>query len=151
MTLVGKSIGAGKISEAKKSGRMAGYLAMTSALVVAILLVVFYKYIMSIFTSDINVIQMGENVIIAFAILQIPKGLNTVYSGNLRGGADLNWLMWLAICSVLLNEIAGAYILSYLFGLMLLGLWVIQIFDESERLILNLIRFNGNKWIKTSI
>jgi len=151
MTLVGKSIGAKKIKEAKRSGRMAGYLALIAGVVISLFLVLFYKSTVSIFTSDMNVILMGAGIIIAFAILQIPKGLNTVYSGNLRGGADLNWLMWLAIGSVILNEITGAYILSFLMGFQLLGLWVIQIFDESGRLILNLIRFKSSKWIKTSI
>ena len=94
---------------------------------------------------------MGAGVILAFALLQIPKGLNTVYSGNLRGGADLNWLMWLAIGSVIINEIMGAYVLSFIFGLQLLGLWVIQIFDELGRLSLNLLRFRRDRWIKSTI
>lgn len=151
MSLVGKSLGAGNPSEARRSGRMAALLSLLAAIIFASILVIFYSDTISIFTTDSNVIEMGAGVIIAFALLQIPKGLNTTYSGNLRGGADLNWLMWLAIGSVIINEITGAYFLSFVFGLQLLGLWVIQIFDESSRLILNIWRFNKDQWIKSTI
>jgi Na+-driven multidrug efflux pump len=114
-------------------------------------LILFYENTISIFTDDNNVIAMGAGVILAVALLQIPKGLNTVYSGNLRGGADLKWLMWLAIGSVIINEIMGAYVLSFVFGLQLLGLWVIQIFDELGRLSLNLWRFSRDRWIKSTV
>jgi putative MATE family efflux protein len=151
MTLVGKSLGAGNTSEAHRSGKIAAFLALIAAVVFSVVLVLFYSDTISIFTGDEDVIKMGAGVIIAYAILQIPKGLNTVYSGNLRGGADLNWLMWLAICSVIINEITGAYLLAFVFNLQLLGLWVIQIFDETSRLTLNLWRFQKDRWIKSTV
>lgn len=151
MSLVGKNLGANKISEARHHGRTAAFLALITAVVICVILLFFYKGTISIFTQDQKVIDLGTTLILAFVILQIPKALNTVYSGNLRGGADLNWLMWLAIGSVLLNEITGAYMLAFIFGYGLLGLWVIQIFDELGRLILNVFRFNGKKWIKSTI
>ena len=103
---------------------------------------------MAIFTSDLQVIQMGESIMLLFVILQVPKAINTAYSGNLRGCADLNWLMWLAIGAVIINEIIGAFLLTFTFSMGLAGLWLIQIFDESERLGLNIWRFNKGDWKK---
>lgn len=148
MTLVGKNIGAENYEEAKKSGKMVARVSWINALVVGVLLYVFSTPVMSVFTSDAKVIALGKSLILVFAILQIPKAVNTAYSGNLRGCADLNWLMWLAIGSVILNEIIGAYILSFGLGLGLVGLWLIQILDESERLSLNIWRFNKGNWKK---
>ena len=106
----------------------------------------FHKYILQAFTADQEVIYYGSKVIYALAILQIPKALNIVFSGNLRGGADLAWLMWLAIFSVILFEIIGAYILTVIFHTGLIGLWLIQSMDETTRYTLNYFRFKGKKW-----
>lgn len=54
--------------------------------------------------------------------------------------------MWLAISSVLLFEITGAYALTFVFHMALAGLWMVQGVDESARLILNIWRFRQRKW-----
>ncbi|MHB2154558.1 MATE family efflux transporter [Calditrichota bacterium GD2] len=148
MTLVGKSIGAKNYKEALKSGHMVGRVSWINALVIGTLLFIFSKHVMSIFTGDVEVIQMGEDIMLLFVILQIPKAINTAYSGNLRGCADLNWLMWLAIGAVIINEIIGGFLLTFTFSMGLGGLWLIQILDESERLGLNIWRFNKGDWKK---
>ncbi len=146
MTLVGKNIGAKDFKEAKRSGVLVARVSWINALIVGVVLYLFSNPVLSVFTSDLNVIQLGESIILWFVILQIPKAINTAYSGNLRGKADLNWLMWLAIGSVILNEIVGAFLLTFTFSLGLAGLWLIQIFDETERLSLNIWRFNKGDW-----
>ncbi len=148
MTLVGKSIGAKNYKEALKSGHMVARVSWINALLVGVLLFIFSKHVMAIFTGDLQVIQMGEDIMLLFVILQVPKAINTAYSGNLRGCADLNWLMWLAIGAVIINEIIGAFLLTFTFSMGLAGLWLIQIFDESERLGLNIWRFNKGDWKK---
>ncbi|MBD3224291.1 MAG: MATE family efflux transporter [Caldithrix sp.] len=148
MSLVGRNIGGKDFKEAKKSGQLISLVAVLNAGVIAMILYIFAEQSFSIFTDEPMVIKAGVAVFLAFAILQLPKAANTAYAGNLRGTADLNWLMWLAIGAVVINELAGAYVLSFGFGLGLLGLWVIQIFDEGGRLVLNYWRFNRGKWKK---
>ncbi len=148
MTLVGKSIGAGNFTEAKKNGRMVARVSWINAVLVGTLLYLFSQNVMSVFTHDAQVVTIGKSLMLLFVILQVPKAINTAYSGNLRGAADLNWLMWLAIGAVIMNEIIGAYILTFGLGLGLAGLWLIQIIDESERLGLNIWRFNKGNWKK---
>ncbi len=148
MTLVGKSIGAEDYKEALKSGHLVGRVSWINAVLVGTLLFIFSRHVMAIFTNDAQVIHMGESIMLIFVILQIPKAINTAYSGNLRGCADLNWLMWLAIGAVIINEIIGAFVLTFGFSMGLAGLWLIQIFDESERLGLNVWRFNKGYWKK---
>ncbi len=148
MTLVGKSIGAGDNKEAHKNGKMVARVSWINAVVIGALLYIFSESVMAVFTHDAQVITLGKSIMLIFVILQVPKALNTAYSGNLRGAADLAWLMWLAIGAVIMNEIIGAYILSFGLGLGLAGLWLIQILDESERLTLNIWRFNKGNWKK---
>jgi len=146
MTLVGKNIGAAEDQEALSTGRIAGRVALVFAGIVAMIMILFRKDLLSVFTSNQEVINYGAVVIIVFALIQIPKAVNIVFTGNLRGGADLAWLMWLAITSVFLFETVGAYFFSFVLNLMLVGIWLIQGMDETFRLSLNYWRFKKQKW-----
>jgi len=146
MTLVGKNIGANKAKEARKSCRIVAMVSLFSAFVLMGIIFLFSDSVFRVFTTDKDVIRLGQTVLWVFILLQFPKAVDTSYQGGLRGAADLNWLMWLAVGAVILNEIIGAYVLSIGLGLGLLGLWLIQVFDEGGRLILNVWRFNMGKW-----
>ncbi|HFE62937.1 MAG TPA: MATE family efflux transporter [Caldithrix sp.] len=146
MTLVGKNLGAEKEKRAMQTGRIAGRIALIASLFVATLIFIFHRIILVAFTSDPEVVAFGSRIILVLAIVQIPKALNIVFSGNLRGGDDLAWLMWLAIFSVILFESFGAYFLSFILGAGFVGLWIIQAVDESIRFTLNYFRFRGKKW-----
>jgi putative MATE family efflux protein len=146
MTLVGKNLGAENEHLAIRTGRVAGRVALIASIIVAAILIIFQRDILVAFTSNQQVISYGMTVMLALAILQIPKAVNIVFSGNLRGGADLAWLMWLAIISVILFETISAYMLSVIFKIGLIGLWSVQIADETTRFSLNYFRFHGKKW-----
>lgn len=151
MTLVGKNLGAEQEHLALKTGRLAGWVALFTSLGIALILIIFQKYILGAFTSHSQVIAYGRQVIYALAILQIPRAVNAVFAGNLRGGADLNWLMWLSICSVFTFELMGASLLTVVFHFGLAGLWSIQSVDETVRFFLNYYRFRRKKWKRVEI
>ncbi len=146
MTLVGKSLGAAHTRQAHRTGMINGAVGFSVAAVIAIILALASENIVTIFTNDPSVIALGKSLIYIFALIQLPKGANIVFSGNLRGSADLTWLMWLAISTVCLYEIFGSWLLAIPFGLGLSGLWIVQGFDESTRFTFNLWRFNRGKW-----
>jgi putative MATE family efflux protein len=146
MSLVGKSLGAAQTSQARRTGMINGVVGFSVAMIIAIILVLTADYIVSIFTDDPSVILLGKSLIYIFALIQLPKGANIVFSGNLRGSADLTWLMWLAISTVCLYEIFGSWLLAIPMALGISGLWIVQGIDELTRFALNLWRFNRGKW-----
>lgn len=146
MTLVGKNIGAEDERQALVTGGVAGKVALVSSILIMVLLIGFQDLWLHIFTSNKEVIQLGTRFIFVLAIIQVPKAVNAVFTGNLRGGADLAWLMWLVISSVLIFETVGAYLCAFVFGLSLGGLWMVQGIDELTRLLLNYWRFRQRKW-----
>ena len=148
MTLVGKNIGAEDSFQAKRTGMVTGIVGFAAALVISTTLYFASESILSVFTDDTSVINMGKSLILIFAIIQLPKGANIVYSGNLRGSADLKWLMWLAIITAVGYEIIGSWILAIPLGLGLSGIWIIQGVDELTRFLLNYWRFNRGNWKK---
>jgi len=146
MSLVGKSLGADHTGQARRTGMLNGIVGFLVATIIALILVAASDNIITIFTNDPAVIFLGKSLIYIFALIQLPKGANIVFSGNLRGSADLNWLMWLAISTVCIYEIFGSWLLAIPLGLGLLGLWIVQGIDELSRFFLNLWRFNRGKW-----
>ena len=101
MTLVGKNLGADKRQVAEKTAFTASAVVFVFACVIFIIIAIFSKVLVTLFTSDPQVVNLGSKVIIVFAIVQIPKALDGVLIGNLRGAGDLKWFMWITIASVL--------------------------------------------------
>jgi len=146
MTLMGKNLGADRRRLAELTAKMTGRVVFVFVMSVVTVLFIFSGHIISIFTNDEKVIELGSFVLRIFAIVQIPKAVNGVIMGNLRGAGDLNWLMWLSILSVVVLEIGFNWFVVFVFDLSLLGLWTVQLCDESLRLGLNYWRFRGGKW-----
>jgi len=146
MALVGKSLGAQEDQKAIAAGGAARNVALGFAIIFAILLVVFKKPLLEIFTTEPEVIVLGMSSMLILAIIQIPKAINAVLSGNLRGSGDLQWLMYVSMFSVVLFEFVGAYYTSFVLNMSLAGLWLVQGADETLRTALNYWRFKRGKW-----
>jgi len=151
MSIVGKSLGAEHDKQAKRAGAIAALVGFASACVISAVLLLSSSQIMEMFTNDVAVITAGSSVLLIFALIQLPKGVNIVYSGNLRGSADLNWLMWLAVFTAVGYEMVGSWILAIPMGMGLAGIWLIQGIDELTRFLLNYWRFNRGKWKKLKL
>ncbi|MFC1477052.1 MATE family efflux transporter [candidate division KSB1 bacterium] len=146
MALVGKKIGADEISLAEKAGKQAGGIIFLLVLLMVILLTGFSDLILRIFTDDPVVLQYGSLVIRIFALVQIPKALNTVLTGNLRGAGELKFLMWNTLIAVLIFEISASAAVIFIFSLKLNAVWIVHGFDETARLFVNFFRFRNGKW-----
>ncbi|HDK35310.1 MAG TPA: MATE family efflux transporter [Bacteroidetes bacterium] len=146
MTLVGQNIGAEEHKRAEETGHMASYVMGGFVVLIVASLLIFDKPLISIFTGEVRVFQIGKHVIIIFALVQIPKALNNVISGNLRGAGDLKWLMYWAVGSSIVMETGATYFFAFPLGLSLLGLWLVQGIDETSRLTLNYFRFKKGRW-----
>ena len=146
MTLVGKKIGAGDRQGALKTAFAAIWVVFVFAFGVFALIAIFSKPLIAVFTSDPEVLEIGSAVIIIFALVQIPKALDGVLIGTLRGVGDLKWLMLVTILSVLFLEIGLNWALVFVLNYSLLALWLVHFFDEILRSGLNYLRFRSGKW-----
>ncbi|MFQ5824256.1 MAG: MATE family efflux transporter [bacterium] len=146
MTLMGKNLGAEQRQVAEKTAQTASWVVSVFSFVVFLLMVILSKQLITLFTSDPEVVRLGAVVIIVFALVQIPKAIDGVLMGNLRGAGDLKWLMWLTIASVLFLEIGLNWVLVFIFKFSLMALWLVHLGDETIRSVINYRRFKGGKW-----
>ncbi len=146
MTLVGKNVGADNPRAAERTASMANAVVFVFACLVFGVLVLFRRPLIAMFTNEPEVVRIGAHVMIVFALVQIPKALDGVLIGNLRGVGDLKWLMWVTIASVLFLEIGLNWTLVFGFGYALLALWLVHLADETLRTVVNAWRFRSGKW-----
>ncbi len=146
MSLMGKNLGAAQRRLAQRTAEMTSWVVFIFVLLVVAVIVLLSKRLVMVFTSDPQVVRLGAAVIKVFATAQIPKAVDGVLMGNLRGAGDLKWLMWITIASVLVFEIGLNWVVVFVFNLSLWGLWMVHMADETIRLILNTWRFRGGKW-----
>ncbi len=146
MTLVGKNIGADDRQGAVRTALAANRIVFIFAFFVFISMAIFARPLVAIFTADVDVIQLGASVIIVFALVQVPKALDGVLIGNLRGVGDLKWLMWVTIASVVFLEVGLNWLLVFAMDYSLMALWLVHLCDESLRSLVNYLRFQGGKW-----
>jgi len=150
MSTMGKNLGAENNDLAFHMARTAHRVMGVFVIVMVALMILFSRPLISVFTTDAEVMALGRMAIYFFAFAQIPKALNNVISGNLRGVGDLSWLMWLTIAFVVLFEIGLNWLSAFLLGWGLYGVWGVQSLDETIRFSLNYLRFAAGSWRKAA-
>jgi putative MATE family efflux protein len=146
MTLMGQHLGAEKQELAERTAKSTAYVGLIFAVIVAALMIIFAKPILYIFTAEEDVVAVGYIAMIIFAILQIPKAVDGVIIGNLRGAGDLKWIMFLTLIGVIIFEICINWVVAFIFHFGIAGLWGVHVLDESIRTVLNYWRFKGGRW-----
>jgi MATE family multidrug resistance protein len=108
---VGHAIGSGNAARARRAGILAISIGAGFMALMAVLLIVIPKPIISIWTSDTRVLILGSHILAIVAGFQIFDGIQTVSTGALRGLGETRFPM--------LINFAGYWILGLPFGALL--------------------------------
>ncbi|MGH7491551.1 MAG: MATE family efflux transporter [bacterium] len=150
MTLMGKNLGADRRNLAEKTAEISGWVIYAFVMAVVALLAGFSGAILKVFSTDQDVIRVGAFAMYFFAFTQVPKAVNNVLMGNLRGAGDLQWLMWLSMAGVVVFHVSLNWVVVFLFKWpivwSLVGVWLVHMLDETARLAANYWRFRRGKW-----
>jgi len=124
-TFVGQNIGAGKIDRVKKGLTRTMLMSSAVAIVITILIIIFKYPLMSLFTTDQVVIDVGADYLtIVTSFYLLFTGMFT-YSGVMRGAGDTIVPMFITLFSLWIVRIPAAVFLSQetieIFGLSLKG------------------------------
>jgi len=124
-TFVGQNIGAGKIDRVKKGLTRTMLMSSAVAIVITILIVIFKYPLMSLYTTDQVVIDVGADYLtIVTSFYLLFTGMFT-YNGVMRGAGDTIIPMFITLFSLWIVRIPAAVFLSQetieIFGLSLNG------------------------------
>ena len=147
-TLFGQSIGAKRPELGKK---YVSYTIRLGSIVMFIMtLVMFFgsRFIMSIFTPDEAVIEMGSVLVKILALIQVPQMIAMVYSGALKGAGDTKSPFLVALFSMWGVRVLGVTICVRLLGMGMTALCTCMCTDNVVRFILFSTIYRREKWRK---
>ncbi len=146
MSMMGKNLGASDNALAEKMAKTAHWVMAIFVVFIGLVMVSFSKHMILIFTTDPATVALGQKAMIVFALAQLPKAMNNVLAGNMRGIGELQWLMWTTLIFVIVFEIGINYWVAFGLGWSIYGLWGVQFTDETIRFCMSYIRFHRGSW-----
>jgi putative MATE family efflux protein len=115
---------------------------------VAILVSIFRVQLMSLFTDDPNIIEIGSKILLLCLILEPGRTFNLVVINSLRATGDASFSVKIGVLSMWGIAVPLSYILGIYYGLGLPGIWIAFIVDEWLRGLIMYFRWKSRAWEK---
>lgn len=144
--LVGQYMGRRKIDEADRCLSYMTKLSTAALISVGIVFIPFAKFIASLYTRNIEIIDLTTRLLIINGLAMALWAISFVLPAGLKGAGDAKYTMITSIVGMWIFRITFGYILGIPLGLGLIGVWIGMYTDWIVRGILYIIRFRQGKW-----
>lgn len=114
------------------------------------LLAVFGHTILSMLTTNPEIIQLGVAILIIDTVLEIGRPINIFATNALRAAGDVNYPFYVGLVVMWSVAVGGGYLFGIHWGWGLCGMWVAFLLDENIRGIIFVRRWYGMKWVRKS-
>ncbi|MFS0687745.1 MATE family efflux transporter [Sporosarcina sp. 179-K 8C2 HS] len=122
--LVGQSVGARRMNEAKHYSFLAVGLAVLFSFISIVILLTFREPIASLYTTDKAIIQLSVHFFLFAAFFQLSDAIQAPIQGSLRGYKDVNMTFLMAIISYWVIGLPVGYLTATYTDLGPYGYWV---------------------------
>lgn len=156
-TYTGQNVGAGKYDRVTKGAKQGTLLAVGCSAFITMIILLFGKYLMMIFTDTSELVELSVYVMRILAAGYIAVAVTQSLSGVMRGAGDTVTPMWISLVTTIIIRIPIAYGISYLtrtpqlpygrfecISISLLTCWVMGA-------VLTVIFYRIGRWRKTAI
>lgn len=150
-SLVGQMLGQKRHDLAMMYGKVSQRMAFVVAVVLASLIIVFRFPLVSLFTSDADVLALSAQVMLVVAAFQPLQTSSVVISGSLRGAGDTRFVAMIMLVCVTIIRPVFTYLGIHLLSLGLVGAWCASLVDMAVRLTFVYSRFNSGKWFHIKV
>lgn len=145
-TLVGQSLGKRRYDMAVIYMKQTRKLGRIAALIVMVLIAVFRRALMGLFTTDAEVIAIGCEIMFLIALSQSLQADQFIVSGGLRGAGDTKFTAYVTMITVLCVRSLSAILMIDVLNWGLWGAWIALLVDQILRTLLISLRFHNGKW-----
>ncbi|MDO4292978.1 MAG: MATE family efflux transporter [Eubacteriales bacterium] len=149
--LMGWMTGAKEYDKAYRLNQQVLKLAVSLNIVLSVLLFLFYRPVLGLFTRNPEILDMARIVLFIDIFVEIGRAFNHVEDNSLRGAGDVVFPMAVSIVSCWLMSILFSYILGIRLGLGLKGCWIAFMMDELFRGLIFWRRFKSRKWMEKKV
>lgn len=112
-TFVGQNIGAKRMDRVEKGVRDGTRIAVGVSTVITIIILIFGKYLMSIFTDTAELVQLSMHMMRILSVGYIAMAVTQSLSGVMRGAGDTMTPMWISLITTIILRIPIAYSIAY--------------------------------------
>jgi len=149
---VGKSIGRGRKDVAIKQTSLCLRVALVYMGLVGLCFLTFRSNLMTLWSSDDKVINIGINIFILAAIFQVFDAVLLTYNDALRGAGDTLWLAAIeASGAAIIMGLGGFCMLKFFPRLGALGPWIAATVKIIVVAFANRWRFKSNRWMQIDL
>ncbi len=145
----GQNVGANRYDRVKKGLRLTLFYSMIVCVSITAIIVIFGEQILSIFTTDQQVIAIAQRYLIIISLFYPAFNVMTVINGMLRGAGDVMATMLITLLALWGIRIPAAYILSDWIGLE--GIWWSIPFGWVCGAVASIAYYRWGPWRKKSI
>ncbi|WP_372751273.1 MATE family efflux transporter [Labilibaculum sp.] len=146
---VGQNLGANKIERVRRGFKATFILSNSFCLLMTAVIILFGSNLMKLFTTDLNVIAIGEKYLIIVSSFYLLFSTMFTTNGVLRGAGDTLIPMFITLFSLWIIRIPGAYLLSSKLGE--IGIWWSIPTGWSMGMILSYLYYRTGKWKSKSV
>ncbi len=150
-TFTGQNIGAGKIERVRKGHISAMTMNLVISLFGSLLMVFFGKSLMSIFTTDTEVVAAGARYLLIVGLFYVLFGIMFINNGVIRGAGDAFVPMANTLLALYVIRIPCAIIFSGPLGMGAEGIWWSVPAGWSMGCIFSTWYYRSGKWKKKSL
>lgn len=145
-TIVGQNLGAKNPRGAEKGSFEAWKIGSMIMGSMGLIFLVFPEQLISLYTSDPEIIRFAALNLRIIALAQIPMGTHFIFAGALRGAGDTRAVFYSTAISTWIFRLLLGYILVHPLGFGLLGAWAAMVIDWTVRGSYVFYRFKKGNW-----
>jgi len=146
---VGQNLGANKIDRVRKGFKVTFLMSNAFCLLMTGIIIIFGSQFMKLFTSDLNVIAIGEKYLIIVSSFYLLFATMFTTNGVLRGAGDTLIPMFITLFSLWIIRIPSAYLLSSKMGET--GIWWSIPIGWSMGMLFSYLYYRTGKWKSKSV
>lgn len=145
-SLTGQSLGKKRPDMAQAYSNFTRRMGMTVSIMLALIFFFLGKNIVSLYSTDYEVITQGAKILKLVALIQPFQSSQFILAGALRGAGDTKATAVITFITILLLRPGLAIFTINILGFGVEGAWYALVADQLVRSLLVLMRYNSGKW-----
>ena len=156
-TFAGQNIGAGRLDRVEAGAKKGTVVAMATSAVITLLIVLFGKYLMMLFTNTQALIDQSYDMMLIMGTGYIVMEVTQCLQGVMRGAGDTMAPMWLSMITTVAIRVPLAYLMTWmtrspehpqgLFSMMFVSMLISWIIGAT----MTLIVYRAGRWKKKAL
>ncbi len=144
--IVGQNLAARKLSRVLKTMGWVAAFALSSTLIISLAFSIFPEQIVSLYTSEPDIIKLARPYIPIALIAFSGLGFNAIFRSLVDGSGNHKINIWIAIFDAVIARVGLAYLLGVYLNKGYMGLWYGLALSEYVPVIIGIIFFMSGVW-----